>query len=248
MRSCCLLCLVFVLGGAAEKVGGGTAKRMSSGKGLGTAAKREGGSARKAGGMGGAKRSGAGAVAVILSALRLSKHKGTIATQEDLLRTATHLATPSRQLMFTTVTMDKPLFQLLLLRQWAGNLRGRLANALVIGTNDYTCKVMRNESIPCFVDKLAPQLTGKQNFFPSAVLLKWWYARALLEHSFHIIFSDPDIAWARDPFGTWDESYDLQVASCVVVARATWSARDLVGIDARLHTLHVLLRRASCCE
>eukprot|EP00966_Prymnesium_polylepis_P317238 7329210-Prymnesium_polylepis.1 len=106
--------------------------------------------------------------------------------------------------------MDRPLFQLLLFRQWAGNLRARLANALVIGTNEYTCRVMRNESIPCFVDKLAPQLTGKQNFFGSQVLLKWWYAKALLSLRFHIVFSDPDIAWVRDPFGTWDESYDLQ--------------------------------------
>jgi hypothetical protein len=42
------------------------------------------------------------------------------------------------------------------------------------------------------------------------VLLKWWYASQLLLFDFHVIFSDPDIAWIRDPFATWDESFDLQ--------------------------------------
>ena len=173
-----LLCVALALHAVvAQKAGGGVSRKGGggggSGKGLG------GVGAKKAGGMVGAKRSGGGAATQIARALRLSHHKGTIATEDDLLRVATHLATPSRQIIYSTVTMDRPLFQLLLFRQWAGNLRGRLANALVIGTNEYTCRVMRNESIPCFVDKLAPQLTGKQNFFGSQVLLKWWYSHAI---------------------------------------------------------------------
>ncbi|KAL3918533.1 MAG: hypothetical protein SGPRY_005981 [Prymnesium sp.] len=106
--------------------------------------------------------------------------------------------------------MDRSLHQLLFFRQWAGNLRSNLPHALVVGTNAHTCAVLRNESIPCFVDKLAPPLTGKQNFFGSQVLLKWWYARALLGLRYHLVFSDPDIAWVRDPFSVWDESYDVQ--------------------------------------
>lgn len=153
---------------------------------------------------------GVGSATLIDHNLRLAQNRGTFRTQEDLLRIATQLATAQRQIMFTTVTMDRSQHQLLFFRQWAGNLRSRLANALVIGTNEYTCRVLRNASIPCFVDKLAPSLSGKQNFFGSQVLLKWWYANALLLHSFHIIFSDPDIAWVRDPFAAWDESYDLQ--------------------------------------
>lgn len=187
-----------------DKSGGGLARKAGGGKGLGISG------TKKSGGLGGTKRGQGGAATQIARALRLSNHKGTLTTQDDLLRVATHLATPAHQIIFSTVTMDRPLHQLLLFRQWAGNLRGRLANALVVGTNEHTCHIMRNESIPCFVDNLAPQLTGKQNFFGSQVLLKWWYARALLRHSLHIVFSDPDIAWVRDPFAAWDETYDLQ--------------------------------------
>ena len=42
------------------------------------------------------------------------------------------------------------------------------------------------------------------------VLLKWWYAQALLRLRHHIIFSDPDIAWLADPFDAWQRSFDLQ--------------------------------------
>ena len=42
------------------------------------------------------------------------------------------------------------------------------------------------------------------------VLLKWWYARTLLELNYHIVFSDPDIAWLAPPFARWQRSFDLQ--------------------------------------
>ena len=53
-------------------------------------------------------------------------------------------------------------------------------------------------------------LRGKQNMFGHQVLLKWWYAKQLLGLSYHIVFSDPDIAWLADPFDKWDTSFDLQ--------------------------------------
>ena len=83
---------------------------------------------------GGGKRH-QGAAEQISRALRLSFNRGTLHTQDDLLRVAQHLATPSRGLLFSTVSMDKPMHQLLLLRQWVGNLRGRTANVLLIGAN-----------------------------------------------------------------------------------------------------------------
>jgi len=84
---------------------------------------------------------------------------------------------------------------------------------LLIGADNRTCAVARNATIPCFVDAIAPPLSGKQNAFGSQVLLKWWYAKMLLSMDFHIIFSDPDIAWLKDPFAPWTSpefDYDLQ--------------------------------------
>ena len=128
--------------------------------------------AKEAGGMAGSgamlrggKRHGGSAAAQIARVLRFSQNKGTLKTQDDLLRAAQHVATPSRALMFTTVSMDAHKYQLLFLRQWAGNLRARTANALVIGANQHTCTLVRNASIPCFVDALAPTLKGRQNEF-----------------------------------------------------------------------------------
>ena len=102
------------------------------------------------------------------------------------------------------------------LRQWFGNLRTAASHALMLGTDARTCAIARNASIPCFVDGLAPALKGKQNFFGHQVLLKWWYARALLGLQYHLVFSDPDIAWVKDPFAGWERTvgtpgyFDLQ--------------------------------------
>ena len=81
-------------------------------------------------------------------------------------------------------------------------------------------------------------------------MIKWWYAHALTRRGcgsppphglgavekpqcvrwarrYHILFSDPDVAWVRDPFGeAWDRSYHLQVARrnerATAVRRAVW--------------------------
>ena len=142
--------------------------------------------------------------------LRLSREVPILRSLSDLERVASAIATRGRELMYTTVTMDRPLFQLVFLRQWQGNLRSAAAHALLLGADNRTCMVARNATIPCFVDGLAPPLTGKQNAFGSQVLLKWWYAKALLALDFHIIFSDPDIAWLSEPFAAWRHEFDLQ--------------------------------------
>ena len=91
---------------------------------------------------------------------------------EAVLRNGTELSTVAalaandeRELIFTTVTMDRGEHQLVMLRQWAGNLGRRIANTLIIGTTMATCKLLRNASLPCYVDKLAPAMRGKQNGF-----------------------------------------------------------------------------------
>ena len=40
--------------------------------------------------------------------------------------------------------------------------------------------------------------------------MKWWYAHALLKLDYHILFSDPDIAWLANPFARWQRNFDLQ--------------------------------------
>ena len=154
------------------------------------------------------------------------------------------MATASHELVLTTVGMDAAQTQLLFLRQWAGNLRHRAANVLLIGTDEATCHVARNASIPCFVDAMgharkgeeqaAPLATvdveasaagrGEVNMFGGQVRLKWFYVRALLRLGFHIVFSDADVAWLQDPFRNWDRSFDLQGLSDIYSTNLTVQA------------------------
>ena len=146
----------------------------------------------------------------IRTLLQLSSKQPVIRSLEDLEAIASAVSNDRRELMFTTVSIDKPLHQLLFLRQWYGNLRGSAAHAMLLGADARTCRIARNATIPCFVDGAAPALRGKQNQFGHQVLLKWWYAKQLLTLDYNIVFSDPDIAWLSDPFANWDTSFDLQ--------------------------------------
>ena len=140
--------------------------------------------------------------------------------------------------------MDAAQTQLLFLRQWAGNLRHRAANVLLIGTDEATCHVARNASIPCFVDAMGHARKGEEqpaplaavdveasaagrgevNMFGGQVRLKWFYVRALLRLGFHIVFSDADVAWLQDPFRNWDRSFDLQGLSDIYSTNLTVQA------------------------
>lgn len=175
-----------------------------SGKNIGTSI---GGVGKRHGEGGGLLRSTASRVA---SLLQLSAKLPAIRSVEDLATIASAVANERHELMFTTVSIDKPLHQLIFLRQWYGNLRSAAPHAMLLGADARTCRAARNATIPCFVDGVAPMLRGKQNMFGHQVLLKWWYAKQLLGLSYHIVFSDPDIAWLADPFDKWDTSFDLQ--------------------------------------
>ena len=146
----------------------------------------------------------------IAQLLRLSSRLPVIKSEDDLATVASAIATVDREILFTTISIDRPMHQLIFLRQWQGNLRAAAGHVLVLGADERTCRAARNATIPCFVDGVAPTLRGKQNMFGHQVLLKWWYAKELLNMNFHLIFSDPDIAWLADPFSKWDHSFDLQ--------------------------------------
>ena len=143
-------------------------------------------------------------------AMALSHEVDTLRTESQLRRVAGEVANQRRELIYTTVTMDRAQHQLVMLRQWFGNLRAAACHALLIGMDAHTCALARNASLPCFVDGLAPSLRGKQNGFGPQVLVKWWYALALLRANHHVVFSDPDVAWIADPFAAWPRGFDLQ--------------------------------------
>jgi hypothetical protein len=169
---------------------------------------------------------------------------GVLRSEADLQRAAARVATASHELVLTTVGMDAAQTQLLFLRQWAGNLRHRAANVLLIGTDEATCHVARNASIPCFVDAMGHARKGEEqaaplaavdveasaagrgevNMFGGQVRLKWFYVRALLRLGFHIVFSDADVAWLQDPFRNWDRSFDLQGLSDIYSTNLTVQA------------------------
>ena len=187
------------------KKGGGGGGKLSNGGGK--LAGRSGLHAKNATGPGLMKTA-----TRVAALLRLSAKMPVIRNSDDIATLAAAVANSDRELLFTTVTMDKSLIQLVFLRQWIGNLRGAAAHTFMLGSDKRTCDIARNASVPCFIDGAAPALRGKQNEFGHQVLLKWWYAKELLALNYHLVFSDPDIAWLSDPFsfGSRTRSFDLQ--------------------------------------
>lgn len=191
------------------------------------------------------------AVKRISDVLALAEQTPVLASREEVVRVATKIASAKRELMFSTVSMDRPQYQLVFLRQWLGHLGARLQhahtqhththcththtpmhthththcththvhtpagararNVLLVGANEATCTVARQAAVACFVDGASPKQVGKQNGFGTQVVTKWWYAMVLSQAGFHLLFSDPDIVWLKDPFQHWDRSFDFQV-------------------------------------
>ena len=116
---------------------------------------------------------------------------------------------------------------------------------LLIGADERTCVAARNATIPCFVDAAAPTLRGKQNQFGHQVLLKWWYARELLRLDFHIVFSDPDIAWLANPFARWQHAFDLQGLSDIRSTNLTVQAHhEITCMRPWMETMYEHSRRS----
>ena len=159
---------------------------------------------------------------------------GVLRSEADLQRAAARVATASHELVLTTVGMDAAQTQLLFLRQWAGNLRHRAANVLLIGTDEATCHVARNASIPCFVDAMVGRAAvaarpKRAKAMDRDETTKWFYVRALLRLNFHIVFSDADVAWLQDPFRNWDRSFDLQGLSDIYSTNLTVGSHHKVA-------------------
>eukprot|EP00965_Chrysotila_dentata_P124696 4122601-Pleurochrysis_carterae.AAC.1 len=102
--------------------------------------------------------------------LHLSENLNELRSISDLRRVAAAISTGASELIYTTVSMDSSRLQLVMLRQWFGNLGAAAVNTLLIGIDQVTCAVARNASLPCFVDGLAPKLRGRQNNFGPQVL------------------------------------------------------------------------------
>merc|ERR1712190_195212 len=111
----------------------------------------------------------------------------------------------------------------------------------IVGTDEQTCSVARTASLPCFVDGLVQQkhrgeadkhlpelgstvkgkLAKSANMFGAQVQLKWWYTRALLHGRYHLVFSDADVSWLRDPLRHWERSFDVQGLSDIYSSNLT---------------------------
>ena len=62
------------------------------------------------------------AVKRISDVLALAEQTPVLASREEVVRVATKIASAKRELMFSTVSMDRPQYQLVFLRQWLGHL------------------------------------------------------------------------------------------------------------------------------
>ena len=105
---------------------------------------------------------------------------------------------------------------------------------LLIGTDEATCHVARNASIPCFVDAMVGRAAAgarpkRAKAMDRDETTKWFYVRALLRLNFHIVFSDADVAWLQDPFRNWDRSFDLQGLSDIVSTNLTVGSHHKVA-------------------
>ena len=69
------------------------------------------------------------AVKRISDVLALAEQTPVLASREEVVRVATKIASAKRELMFSTVSMDRPQYQLVFLRQWLGHLGTRIQHA-----------------------------------------------------------------------------------------------------------------------
>ena len=69
------------------------------------------------------------AVKRISDVLALAQQTPVLASREEVVRVATKIASAKRELLFSTVSMDRPQYQLVFLRQWLGHLGTRIQHA-----------------------------------------------------------------------------------------------------------------------
>ena len=112
------------------------------------------------------------------------------------------------------------------LQQWRGNLRERAANVLLVGADQHTCDVAGSamscagstrrsrrpsaHSCASWTTRRGSAPGKSRNMFGRHVLLKWWISATLCDGGFHVLFSDPDIAWSGDAFAGFAAPFDLQ--------------------------------------
>ena len=170
---------------------------------------------------------------LVLSTFKLYAHGGKRGGGRPLLPHAARRrrAGAGRRLGVPSVTADahaeEEPSQVRMLRQFSGHLRRPF---LLVGADERTCASALAAQVPCFSDGMLntsaqdaaselvvrKSLRKSRNMFGRHVLLKWFYARALLNLRYHLVFSDPDIAWVQDPFANWERApgapayFDLQ--------------------------------------
>ncbi|GAQ81684.1 hypothetical protein KFL_000870200 [Klebsormidium nitens] len=132
-------------------------------------------------------------------------------TLEQVLR---HTANPEKELILTTIGVDRPDPRLWKMADYNRNFVGHLqklnlTNYFIVGVDDEACRSTLSVGIPCWRDDMKWQLnqtfdTGRQ------VTLKWFYLREIVARGYHPIFLDNDAVVRQDPFKHWDRDYEVQ--------------------------------------
>ena len=76
--------------------------------------------------------------------------------------------------------------------------------------------------------RLLPSALQLDGMYGRQVLVKWWYAAALTRGGFHVLLSDADVRFLRDPLAGWGGAYDLEALSDIRQPTLT-SGRDGVS-------------------
>jgi len=106
-------------------------------------------------------------------------------------------------------------------KNWLYHLQevGVSKHTLIIGESPETCNTLAIDHIPhCFADN-TDWMKKKFIRMGRQVVLKWWYAKKMIDLGYSIIFMDNDVVVLQNPLNDWDLQkqsgfmYDLQALS-----------------------------------
>ncbi|KAK9816801.1 hypothetical protein WJX72_005258 [[Myrmecia] bisecta] len=125
------------------------------------------------------------------------------------------VATPAREIIFTTFLMDEAMAQLQFNKNFLSSLHGvgRMVNTMLISYDVDSCAQMELAGVPCWLDRVAPQPHTLPGQYASKVphwFQKYWWAKHMTHLNYTVLFVDNDAVVLQDPLHHYDPSYDIQ--------------------------------------
>ncbi|KAK9816940.1 hypothetical protein WJX72_007222 [[Myrmecia] bisecta] len=138
-----------------------------------------------------------------------------VLTKRNYRRVMEMIATPGRQIIYTTFVMDGEQRQLQETRNFMWWLKkiGLMNNTIIISYDAPSCDLLAENGLPCWIDRAAPpvdMLKGQYRDRVPGWYQKYWWALKLAEANFTAMFTDNDAAIMRDPWPLHDTSYDIE--------------------------------------